>query len=40
MRSFKDWLDRHRLIPRLYDCPDVWLIMWRGYEFIIKKPKK
>jgi len=24
-------------IPRVYNCPDVILIMWNGYEFWIKK---
>ena len=26
-----------KLVPRIYECRDVWLIMWLGYEFIIKK---
>ena len=26
-----------KLIPRLYNCKDVWMIIWLGYEFIIRK---
>lgn len=26
-----------KLIPRLYNCKDVWMITWLGYEFIIRK---
>lgn len=26
-----------RLIPRFYNCRDVWMISWFGYEFIIRK---
>lgn len=25
------------LIPRLYNCRDVWMITWLGYELIIRK---
>lgn len=26
-----------KLIPRLYNYKDVWMITWFGYEFIIRK---
>lgn len=26
-----------KLVPIIYKYGDVWLIMWLGYEFIIKK---
>lgn len=29
-----------KLKPRMYNCQDVWLIMWLDYEFVIKKYKK
>lgn len=23
--------------PRVYNCRDVWLVIWRGREYLIKK---
>ena len=27
----------YSLKPRIYECKDVYLIKWRGYEWIIQK---
>ena len=24
-------------VPRVYNCPEIFIIMWHGYEFWIKK---
>ena len=30
----------HQLIPRIYDCPTVILIIWLNHEFYIRKELK
>lgn len=27
----------YSLKPRVYNCRDVWLVIWRGREYLIKK---
>lgn len=33
----KEEIQMKKLIPRVYECKDVWMITWLGYEFIIRK---
>jgi len=35
--STKEVFMKRSWIPRLYNCPDIILIEWNGYEFWIKK---
>ncbi len=39
LKKVKSKVDRiaWKVLPRVYECPDVFLIIWLGYEFAIKK---